>query len=293
MFTQLFGNFLLSKGVLTTSQLVNALKKQSDTHIKLGTLAIHAGLMSASMVDRIIVLQTHQDQKFGELAIEEGYLTAEQVSELLASQTPDYLLLGQILVEEKILSHEAFQKLLSDYQTENEIYDLSNGNDQFDSINQLICKFCEFGDLENADKIVAYLQLLFNNFIRFIGDDYTPITITPLKEYRTNHCAIQEINGEFSLFSALDMDVATAVAFASRYVGENFESYDDYVEASMEDFLNLHNGLFNVNMSNSYSTELSLAPPEMHSIEILSPGPSTYLLPIAFSFGTVNFILSI
>ena len=54
----------------------------------------------------------------------------------------------------------------------------------------------------------------------------------------------------------------TAIAFASRYVHEQFHSYDEYVQASLEDFVNLQNGLFIVNVSNTSNTELTLGAPE-------------------------------
>ena len=75
MFTQFFGNFLLNKGVLSSEQLLDALKEQSNAKIKLGTLAMHAGYMTANEVDNIVIMQTHQDRKFGELAVDNGYLS--------------------------------------------------------------------------------------------------------------------------------------------------------------------------------------------------------------------------
>ena len=93
MYTQFFGNFLLSRGVVTSEQLINAIKEESTTHIKLGTLAIHAGYMTASEADNIIIMQTHEDKRFGELAVQGGYMTEEQVNSLLKMQKPDYLLL--------------------------------------------------------------------------------------------------------------------------------------------------------------------------------------------------------
>ena len=53
MYAQFFGNFLLSRGVVTRGQLISALEKKSSMHIRLGTLAIHAGYMSAGEVDEV------------------------------------------------------------------------------------------------------------------------------------------------------------------------------------------------------------------------------------------------
>ena len=40
MYTQFFGNFLLSKSAVPADKLVDALERQSSSYLKLGTLAI-------------------------------------------------------------------------------------------------------------------------------------------------------------------------------------------------------------------------------------------------------------
>ena len=74
---------------------------------------------------------------------------------------------------------------------------------------------------------------------------------------------------------------------------DEFQEFDEYVRASIEDFLNLHNGLYTVNMSNDFSMELQLQPPVPHEDTLLETGYTFYLLPIMYSFGTINFLLSI
>lgn len=293
MYTQFFGNFLLNKGVISPKELLDAMEKQSQIHIKLGTLAMHEGLLTASEVNNIIIMQTHQDKKFGEIAIEEGYLTEEQVHDLLEKQQPDYLLLGQILIEDGLISNADFENLISDYQSLNEIYDLEANNAQIAPISNLLNDFCEFESEEVRNNAIDYLTLLFNNLIRFIGSDYTPLTPILCREgYPTNFCAAQQISGKIKIQAAIDVDASTAIAFASRYAHEECTEFDEYTKATLEDFLNLHNGLFNVNMSNKCSIELSLSPPEVHSGDILEFKGNMYLLPIIFPFGMLHFILS-
>ena len=45
MYTQFFGNYLISNGYITQEQLFSAMRRQGTKHMKLGTLAIHAGYM--------------------------------------------------------------------------------------------------------------------------------------------------------------------------------------------------------------------------------------------------------
>lgn len=146
MYTQFFGNFLLSRGVVTSEQLINAIKEESTTHIKLGTLAIHAGYMTASEADNIIIMQTHEDKRFGELAVQGGYMTEEQVNSLLKMQKPDYLLLGQILIEQGILTNTDFENLIVDYQSEYEIYDLDMATEKKEVVTNMLKNYCSFSN---------------------------------------------------------------------------------------------------------------------------------------------------
>ena len=134
---------------------------------------------------------------------------------------------------------------------------------------------------------------MFNNLVRFIGEDFTPLNPILCTEYVTNHCSAQIINGEFSLTSYLDLEEESAIAFASRYVQEDFQDYDEYVQASIEDFLNLHNGLFNVNVSNEKSIELELEPPVSLQNTYISSSTEMILMPIIYPFGTLNFFFKI
>ena len=293
MHTQFFGNFLLNKGVITPEQLVDALKIQASTHKKLGTLAIHSGFMSASEVEDVYITQTHYDKLFGELAVNLGYLTEGQVDNLLTTQLPDYMLLGQILVDKNILTHVELENLITEYKSVYEIYDLELIAEQQEMINKLLSDFYLPEDLPHSEHILSYLTLLFNNLVRFIGEDFTTLNVMNLSEVPTNFCISQEVEGSFSFLSALDMEQETAITFASRYVNDEFQEFDEYVRASIEDFLNLHNGLYTVNMSNDFSMELQLLPPAPHENILLETGFSFYLLPIMYSFGTINFLLSI
>lgn len=293
MHTQFFGNFLLNKGVITPEQLIDILKIQSTTHKKLGTLAIHAGYMSASEVEDVFITQTHYDKLFGELAVELGYLTEDQVNELLALQLPNYMLLGQILIDQNIINHTELENLITEYQSVYEIYDLELIEEQKHMVDKLLADFYLPEDLPHAEYILSYLTLLFNDLVRFIGEDFSTLNIMALPEVPTNFCIYQEVEGSFSFMSALDMERETAITFASRYIKEELDEFDEYVTASMEDFLNLHNGLYSVNMSNDHSMELHLQPPMEHKGELLSTDCPSYLLPIIFSFGTVNFIFSV
>lgn len=293
MYTQFFGNYLLAQGFINQEQLFAAMQKQSETRMKLGTLAIHAGYMTAAEVDSTVIEQTHQDKKFGELAIELGYLTEEQVLELLKSQSPDFLLLGQILVDDGIITNSDLENIITDYRSDNEMIDLDMTFESREAVTKLFDNFFITSETPISKLGQMYCELLFNNFIRFVGDDFTPLTITECDAFPVERCVSQQVSGNYSVVSYISMDDATAIEFASRYVGDRFEEYDEYVQASLEDFLNLHNGLFIVNVSNDSSMELSISAPETVTDAALIFDTTTYDFPVLYSFGTVHFILQV
>ncbi len=293
MFVQFFGGFLLNKGAVTREQLIDAMERENDAHIQLGTLAMHAGLMNADQIDEIRILQTHTDKRFGELCVDQGYLTEAQVDELLSSQYPTYLLLGQVLEEQGVFDQSTFHALVLEYITKNSIReeDLTNKNE--DSIPVLVKEYCSDFPSMNKNYQLEYIQLLLNNLIRFIGSDFTLLRpVIYQDEYATQKYATQDVTGDYSASAVLDMTEDAAIAFASRYASEAFTSFDEYVQASMEDFLNLHNGLFTVNISNSYSTELGLEPPYSGEKTSITSKQAMYVFPALFPFGIVNIVLS-
>ena len=290
MFAQFFGSYLLNKKIVTPEQLSEAIGKIKDSRIKLGTLAMHQGLMTASEVDEVCFLQSREDKRFGEIAIERDYLSEEQVDELLHAQNPDYLLLGQNLVDMEVLTNEQLQDYLLDYQNDTEIYDMNIENQS--NFDTLVKKFLIVSNDELDDYTKAYLKLLFNDFIRFIGEDFTPMAPVPASEYPVNYCVEQRIGGDLNATTYLDMPKNSAIKFASRYADMEFSEFNEYVMASVEDFLNLHNGLYGVNVSNSNSIELSLEPPKNVDTDIIELGPHSYVIPFIYSFGTLHLIVT-
>ena len=292
MYAQFFGNYLLSHGI-TKEQLMHAMQEANNEHPKLGTLAMHAGYMSASEVDRVIIMQTHEDKRFGELAIREGYLTEAQVTELLQTQNPNFLLLGQALLNDGVINNEQLQSLIIGYQSENELYDADMSAETKDIVDHLVENFFVIAERPLSPGELSFLHLLFNDLVRFIGDDFSPVRPELCKEYPTNYCIRQQINGKFSIRTYIDMPESTCIAFASRYVNEDFHSFDEYVQSSLEDFLNLHNGLFNVNVSNDDSIELFLNPPVSMENTLISSASNMILLPIMYPFGILNFLIKL
>lgn len=293
MYTQFFGSYLLSNGYVNKKQLINALKRQEEETLKVRTLALHAGYITAHELEDILAIQRVTGKKFSEVVIEQGYVTQEQLLELINGKHPHFLALGQLLVEDGVFSYSTFEKILLDYNSHSEYIELEFNEDNVDSIRQMIDNFSVVAETAIPDFGKSYLELLFRNLARNIGDDYSTLPPSPCTEVATEICVSQMIQGGYEVNTYLNMDESTALAFAERYAGDTFTDIDEYVTASIEDVLNMHNGLFIVNASNDSLNELTISVLEHHTNKILNFRNPAFMFPICYPFGIIYFIMEV
>ena len=293
MYTQFFGNYLFSNGYITKEQLLSALMRLPKTSIRISTMALYTGYMSAQEIEYVLKLQKEEGKRFGEIAIRDRYLSQAQVIEILNMKVPDYLILGQIFLEDGTFTYEEFENIFADYRSQSEFLDLELNEDNKNDFKQMIDDFSILSETAIPDFGKAYLELLYNNLVRHVGDDFSTLPPSYCTEFPTEYCVSQMVNGGYHINTYLSMDEATAIEYASRYSGEYYDEYNEYVSAAIEDLLNLHNGVFIVNASNERSNELTIGTLEFHDNTILSFEHPAILFPICYSFGIIYFIMEI
>jgi hypothetical protein len=287
--TQLFGNYLLRQQLVSPSHLIEALRSASSTRVKLGVLAINAGLMTPEQVEEVHELQRTMDKRIGDIMVDKGFLTAEEVTSLLKSQKSGHLVLGQALIDSGHMTTSQFANALKSFKLENNITDEDFVDLQDNVTDKMLSRFYKLSDNANSQYIVDYISLLFKNLIRFIGDDFIPRKIEKIPGTAATG-ATQRIKNGMSAITILDSDDQTVLEFASRFANESLSMNDNYTKACVSEFLNLHNGLYAVNLSNKEGIELELEPQQYYDNLNLSDLGTLYVFPVDFTFGTINFI---
>ena len=293
MYNQFFGNYLFSKGYVTKEQLLPALTRQPKTFLHVSMKALYLGYMSAHEIQHVIGLQQEEGKKFSETAIKYGYLSQNEIMELLNTPAPDFLVLGQILIKEGVFSYEDFENILTDYRSQSEFLDLELNEENQNDFHRLVEEFSIVSESPIPDFGKFYIELLFNNLSRYIGDDFSTLPPSLCAEFPTECCISQKVEGPYMVNTYFNMDEATALAFAERYSNEMYDEVDEYVLASIEDLLNLQNGLFIVNASNENSNDFHIGIIEQHLNTIVDFAPTTFLFPICYPFGIIYFIMEI
>lgn len=144
-----------------------------------------------------------------------------------------------------------------------------------------------------SEFVRIYIQKLVSDIRQYVDSEITVGTVEQLSSYYIRQELSQEITGIPSAYSAIDGEPEVLTAFSEKYARLGITEYDELAKEAIVDFLNLHNGLFVVQLSKSNLCELSLsAPKQSDSFLLTSPvyGQIT-MIPITFSFGTVNFLL--
>ncbi len=141
-----------------------------------------------------------------------------------------------------------------------------------------------------------YVAELVFNLNRFV-DERIRSRPTTILDRIPDQCFIgQTITGDYQAITGIYAEKDVLTTFAVKYSKIELEKYDSIVPELAADFMNLHNGLFLVNLSDSEHVESSLLPPMMDPDKNISApdhDPQTvYQMPVEFDFGVVNFILA-
>jgi hypothetical protein len=114
----MFGKHLVDRGLLTETQLLDALETQSSTRPSIGRISFELGFLDLDQIVEVIAEQESGNGKlrFCAQAVALGFLTNDQRDELLAAQQDSRIPLGQTLVTMGLLASDDVAKELSDYE---------------------------------------------------------------------------------------------------------------------------------------------------------------------------------
>ncbi|TBL81568.1 hypothetical protein [Paenibacillus thalictri] len=252
MFALYFGQFLLNRGLISASALEQAISVQKQTRVRLGVMAINHGFLTAAQVEEIHLQQTKIDKKFGEIAVMLGYLNNELVDAILSTQQNAHLALGQALIDQGLISYEAFADALHQYKLE---YSLSD--EQFESIIngsiETLLEVVLFKDSSDYGQAISdYIRLFAKNIIRFVDSGIRLELGSPDDAAEFAWKAEQKLKNAALPAAGMTAIGGSEVSFlklASLYAQEPVEQPGEMMEASVGELLNLHNGIYLVNLS--------------------------------------------
>jgi len=290
VFSQFLGHFLLEEGYVDTATLNEVLKYQDKIRLKLGVLAIDLKLLTPEQVSDIHNTQARQDKRFGEIAIEKRYMNPDQLDDLLFTQKSEHLRLIQALIDKNIFTLEEADAILDKYKVKNQLTDEAMDIMKRDDVDGMIDIFLDFDETFDQETCRNYYALLIRNMIRFVDRNIWFEEMQKTKEYEAPYLITQVLEGRDRIMTGIAGDAGTLLQFAAQFANEPLEEMDDMMEDAVGEFLNLHNGIFTVNMSDQ-GREMELEPQIFLSNAKLNGNVEHYIVPVYFPYGKVDFIM--
>lgn len=262
MLSQYFGSFLLNRGYVNRDTLNNVLSTEKQSRVKLGVLAVSSGILTAAHVEQIHTIQKTQDKRFGEIAIELNYLTGDKLEALLLQQKSSQMELSQLLVDQGVMDLFTLEKALEEYQRDSKFSDAQFQAIQSGNVEELVEAFINLPGTINRQAYMDYISLFIRNTIRFI--DSTPVfKVVEEFTYDANLDVVrQDMKGDVNLNACLAFKEDMYVKFATRFAEMQITEKNELADASVTEFLNLHNGIFVVNQSEQ-DKKVQLLPPSI------------------------------
>lgn len=289
MYTHYLGQYLFNKGLISAGQLCELLSLENATRVKLGVLAINSGIMTADQVEEVHALQRTMDHRFGEIALAKGYLTQSQLDGLLSQQNSRHLGLSQAIVDKGYLTLTQLATALNQFKqdihtTAEQLQAIEAGN-----IDEIVYLFLDFPDNDYRQFYYDYVALLLKNIIRFLNERPVLSWPQPLNKLTDGWFVSQQALGRYTVSTGIILSDPAFVAVASHFSQETLTCIDDLAKDSVSEFLNLHNGLFLISLSDK-GLDLDLQPPAI----IHNAGQiNGYRIPIDLSCGRIELILAI
>ena len=110
-----FGEFLISRNLVSQAQLLHALDEQARNAPFAGTIAVQMGFLSPEQVLTITQRCQNENIEFLALSFRLGLLTEKQTALIMQNQSENTPKLGQIFVRQKVVNEEALAPLLREF----------------------------------------------------------------------------------------------------------------------------------------------------------------------------------
>lgn len=275
MFCQLFGKYLVDKGVISSDDYLAAIEKQLDVRVKLGTIAVAEGLLTETQVETLNKLQMQYDRRFGDMAVEMVFLTQEQVEMLLKKQGNPYMQFLQVLLESGKIKITQMDNYINSFQKEKGFSDADMTalkNEDFDALIPIFA-------FSSKPFVTEIAGLVVRNLNRFVTRDFYFGQIRHVDQLEYRHLVGQHIAGDYDIWLAFaeEEEDSGFVTLASDFAKEKFPEVNADVYDAIAEFVNCVNGLFASEASNK-GIQIDMDPTVVYENQVVKG--KVYALPV-------------
>lgn len=272
--------YFLNEGVMSIEQLAPLLPKMRDKEIQLPVMALRQRLVAPEALDELGISTT---EEFATIAVEKQLLTRAQVSRLREETGGESLHFAQYLLDEGILS---FAELDVYFHAREQMKELP--------VHSAVRQLCGERLARESVFYGDFMEIFMDSLMDFLHAPAV-ISLEPVKEIEfssdlATHAASQHMDGEVSIVTGILAEDAEFLELAGRYSEENLTEIDDIAIDSIQEFLNVINGIYSIQLAER-SIDVELEVPRWGSVVIPS-GHQQLIMRVCTDFGTIYAIVA-
>lgn len=288
MVSNIVGNYLVSKGVISIEQFKDLLAEQRKVRVKLGLIAVAEGLMTQEEADKINKLQAVMDKRFGDIAVDRRYLTKGQVEALLKKQGNAYLAFAQALENLQLMTVEQLEQYMVDFQHDNQ-FTASNIDDlKSDDTDRILPLYMPI----DGGEYIEIAGMALRTIMRCVDAEVYPEKAYIASRCEADNAAVQFVKGNPSVTCSLAGKGQALWPMASVFGQEAFLEVNEDALDAIGELLNCINGLYASEVS-SKGGLMDLCPPEFSTNVSALEGEEMLILPLHIQGQKVDFIIAL
>lgn len=285
MINRLFGNYLVTKQILSQSQLDDLLPVRKDFKAEVETIAVINRVLTLAAAQKLIEQIDKEKEHFGQAAIEAGYLSDEKLDEILTYQVNSFMKFIQSLLNRGILSLDQINPFLDEFQQLGGYSDAQVSSLIHDDLEDCIHIFVPL----KSERLKEFTLTLVQTIRRLIDCDTYLDKAYTARSLQLDKYACQMIGGDMHMKVYISAPDNGLLAIANYFTQNSYDTVNEDALDNVGEFINCVNGLFATNLSYD---DISI---DMNSPEYSMDGPfisneKLYVIPIhanGYSFRAV------
>lgn len=288
MVSNIVGNYLVSKGVISFEQFKDLWIEQRKVRVKLGLIAVAEGLMTQEEADKINKLQATMDKRFGDIAVERKYLTKGQVEALLRKQGSAYLAFAQALENLQLMTVEQLEQYMVDFRHDHQ-FTASNIEDlKSDDIDRILPLYMPV----DGGEYMEIAGMALRTIMRCVDAEVYPEKAYIASRCEADNAAVQFVKGNPSVTCGMAGKGQALWPAASIFGQEAFLEVNEDALDAIGELLNCINGLYASAASNR-GVLMDLCPPEFSTNVSALEGEEMLILPLHIQGQKVDYIIAL
>ena len=232
------------------------IKKQDDTRVKMGTIAVAEGMMTLDQTNEVNILQSAMDQMFGDIAVAKGYLTDEQVDYLLKKQGNPFLMFVQTLIDNDVIKMDELDGILAEFCEKNGLSEEQLADFKTGDVNKIVPIFLP----AECQKYSVIIGTVIRTLIRLVNRHTYIGKAEIIDAFPENDQVNQALIWEEGLVDGFSEDNGGLLELCSVFAHEDFTQLDEDSLDAAGELLNCANGLYVSSLSRR-GVFLEITPP--------------------------------